>query len=132
MARETIAKTDYYMFEVDPDINRLYITMWGFWENATVAPNYLTDVDPALNKLSSGFTNLVDVTQLKTPPKDVRNHFENIQKKFVSRGMSKNAEVISSAFVEVNLDEVASYSGMFKVLRQFKSMTEAVAWLDEK
>lgn len=127
-----ITKNDYYMFEVDPAINRLFITMKGFWENAGVVPNYLTDVDPALDKLSHGFTNLVDVTQLKNPPKDVRDLFESIQKKFISRGMSKNAEVVSSAFVEVNLDEVASHSGMSAVLRQFKSMAEALAWLDEK
>lgn len=131
MARETIAKTNYYTFEVDPDINRLFLTLVGFWENAGVAPNFLTDADPALDKLRPGFTNLVDVTQLKNPPKDVRDLFESIQKKFMSRGMAKNAEVISSAFVEVNLDEVASQSGMSTVLRQFKSMAEALAWLNE-
>ena len=119
------------MFEVDPDINRLFLTLIGFWENAGVVPNFLTDVDPALEKLRPGFTNLVDVTQLKTPPKDVRDLFETIQKKFMSRGMAKNAEIVSSAFVEVNLDEVASQSGMSTVLRQFKSMAEALSWLNE-
>jgi hypothetical protein len=105
--------------------------MVGFWENAGVVPNFLTDGDLLLEKLNPGFTNLVDVTQMKTPPKDVRDLFEQIQKKFMSRGMSKNAEVISSAFVEVNLDEVASQSGMSTILRQFKSMAEALAWLNE-
>ena len=131
MARETIAKNKYYIFEVDPDINRLFLTLIGFWENAGAVPNFLTDVDPALEKLRSGFTNLVDVTQLKNPPKDVRDLFETIQKKFMSRGMAKNAEVVSSAFIEVNLDEVASQSGMSTVLRQFKSMAEALSWLNE-
>jgi hypothetical protein len=131
MARETIAKNDYYTFEVDTSINRIFITMVGFWENAGVVPNFLTDGDLLLEKLNPGFTNLVDVTQMKTPPKDVRDLFEQIQKKFMSRGMSKNAEVISSAFVEVNLDEVASQSGMSTILRQFKSMAEALAWLNE-
>jgi len=103
----------------------------GFWENAGVVPNFFTDVDPALEKLKPGFTNLVDVTGLKTPPRDVRDLFEKIQKKLMSRGMAKNAEVVSSAFVEVNLEDVASQSGMSTVLRQFKSMSEALSWLNE-
>jgi hypothetical protein len=49
----------------------------------------------------------------------------------MARGISKNAEVVSSAFVEVNLEEVASHSDLSQVLRQFKSMSEALAWLNE-
>jgi len=131
MARETIAKTDYYMFEVDPDINRLFITISGFWENAGIAPNILTDIDRALEKVSPGFTNLVDTTQFKNPPKDVRDLFERVQHKIVARGISKNAEVVSSAFVELNLEEVASQSDLSKVLRQFKGMAEALEWLNK-
>lgn len=131
MARETIAKTNHYMFEVDPDINRLFITISGFWENAGIAPNILNDIDLALNKVRPGFTNLVDTTQFKTPPKDVQELFGRVQKKIVARGIRKNAEVVSSAFVEVNLEEVASKSEMGNVLRQFKGMAEALAWLNE-
>ena len=131
MARETIAKTDYYIFEVDPDINRLFITIQGFWENTGVAPNILTEIDQALEKVRPGFTNLVDTTQFKTPPRDVLEMFSRVQQKIVARGISKNAEVVSSAFVEVNLEEVAAQSDLSKVLRQFKSMAEALAWLNE-
>jgi DNA-binding transcriptional regulator GbsR (MarR family) len=131
MARETVAKTDYYLFEVDPDINRLFLTLRGFWENPSVAPNVLKDMDAALDKVRPGFTNLVDTTQFKTPPKDVMEVFERVQQRIMARGISKNAEVVSSAFVEVNLEEVASQSDLSKVLRQFKSMADALAWLNE-
>jgi hypothetical protein len=131
MARETIAKTSYYMFEVDPDINRLFLTISGFWENAGVAPDVLRDIDLALDKVRPGFTNLVDTTQFKTPPKDVRDLFERVQQRIVARGIKKNAEVVSSAFVELNLEEIAEKSEMGNVLRQFKSMADALAWLNE-
>ncbi|MBN1881420.1 MAG: hypothetical protein JW885_04535 [Deltaproteobacteria bacterium] len=131
MARETIAKTDNYLFEVDPDINRLFITLMGFWENVNVVPNLMTDIDKALDKVRPGFTNLVDTTQFKTPPKEVMEAFGRVQQRIMARGISKNAEVVSSAFVELNLEEVASQSDLSKVLRQFKSMAEALSWLDE-
>jgi hypothetical protein len=131
MARETVVKTDFYLFEVDPDINRLFLTISGFWENAGVAPNVLSDIDLALDKVRPGFTNLVDTTQFKTPPRDVMELFGRVQQKIVARGIRKNAEVVSSAFVELNLEEVASTSDLGNVLRQFKSMAEALAWLNE-
>jgi len=131
MARETIAKTSYYMFEVDPDINRLFITISGFWENAGIAPNILNDIDLALDKVRPGFTNLVDTTQFKNPPKEVQELFARVQQRIVARGIRKNAEVVSSAFVELNLEEVAAKSEMGNVLRQFKGMAEALAWLNE-
>jgi hypothetical protein len=131
MAREMVVKNDHYVLEVDPDINRLFITLQGFWENPTVTPNILTDIDAALDRVRPGFTNLVDTTQFKTPPKDVMEVFERVQQRIMARGISKNAEVVSSAFVEVNLEEVASHSDLSQVLRQFKSMSEALAWLNE-
>jgi hypothetical protein len=131
MARETIAKTEYYLFEVDQDINRLFITISGFWENTAVAPNIISDIDRALERVNPGFTNLVDTTQFKTPPKDVRELFEKVQQRIVARGIRKNAEVVSSAFVELNLEEIAAQSELSDVLRQFKGMAEALAWLNE-
>ena len=131
MAREVIAKTDYYMYEVDPAINRLYTTIWRLWENAGVAPNLHRDIDRALERVQPGFTNLVDSTQFKTPSKDVMELFGQVQKKIMARGISKNAEVVSSAFVEFNLDKVLEKSELSEVSRQFKSMAEALAWLKE-
>jgi hypothetical protein len=132
MAREIIAKNNYYVLEVDQEINRLFITLDGFWENTGVIPDIFADIDRALDKVKPGFTNLVDLSQFKTPPKDVREIFAQVQQRIISRGISKNAEVVSSAFVEVNLEEVASKSDMSKVLRQFKSISEALSWLNEK
>jgi hypothetical protein len=131
MAKETIAKNNRYIFEVDQDINRLFLTFLGFYESVDVVPDFHADVLKAMDRLKPGFTNLVDTTQFKTPPKDVLNLFSRVQQDIVTRGISKNAEVVSSAFVEVNLEEVASRSEFGKVLRQFKSMAEALAWLNE-
>ena len=131
MARETIAKNDHYIFEVDKDINRLFFTFMGFYENTQMVPDFYSDALKALDKLNPGFTSLVDTTQFKTPPKDVMEVFGRVQQRIMARGISKNAEVVSSAFVEVNLEEVASHSDLSQVLRQFKSMADALAWLNE-
>jgi hypothetical protein len=119
------------MYEVDPDINRLYTTIWGLWMNAGVAPNVLRDIGLALERLRPGFTNLVDSTQFKTPSKDVMELFEKVQQKIIAKGISKNAEVVSSGFVELNLEKVLTQSELSRVSRQFKSMAEALAWLNE-
>ena len=131
MARETIAKTDHYMYEVDTDINRLYTTIWGLWKDAGVAPNVLRDIGLALEKLQPGFTNLVDSTRFKTPSKDVMELFNEVQQKILAKGISKNAEVVSSAFVELNLEKVLEQSELSDVSRQFKNMAEALVWLSE-
>jgi hypothetical protein len=131
MAKETIARNDRYIFEVDQDINRLFLTFIGFYESADVIPDFHMDVLKALDKLRPGFTNLVDTTQFKTPPKDVLALFGRVQQDIMASGISKNAEVVSSAFVEVNLEEIASRSEFGKVLRQFRSMAEALEWLNE-
>jgi hypothetical protein len=131
MARETIAKNEYYIIEVDTDINRFYATFVGFYESSNVVPNFVSDVAKAMDRLTSGFTSLVDTTQFKTPPQDVLSLFNRAQQELLRRGVSKNAEVVSSAFVEVNLEEVASRSEFGKVMRQFKSMAEALEWLNE-
>ena len=131
MARETIAKNDRYIFEVDPDINRLFFTFIGFYESIDVIPDFHADALKALDKLGPGFTSLVDTTQFKTPPQDVLDMFNRVQREMVVRGVFKNAEIISSAFIEVNLEELASRSEFAKVLKQFKSMAEALAWLNE-
>jgi hypothetical protein len=131
MAKETIARNDRYIFEVDQDINRLFLTFIGFYESADVIPDFHKDVLKALDKLRPGFTNLVDTTQFKTPPKDVLALFGRVQQDIMASGISKNAEVVSSAFVEVNLEEIASRSEFGKVLRQFRSMAEALEWLNE-
>ena len=119
------------MYEVDKDINRLYTTIWGLWMDAGVAPNVLQDIGRALDKLEPGFTNLVDSTQFKTPSKDVMELFEKVQQKIIARGISKNAEVVSSAFVELNLNKVLKKSELSDVSRQFKGMAEAISWLNE-
>jgi len=131
MARETVVKNDRYIFEVDQDINRLFFTFLGFYENATVVPDFRSDALKTLDKLQPGFTSLVDTTKFKTPPQDVLDLFNKVQEDMIARGVSKNAEVVSSAFVEVNLEELASRSEFGKVLRQFKSMSEALSWLNE-
>ena len=131
MARETIAKNDHYIFEVDKDINRLFFTFMGFYENTQMVPDFYSDALKALDKLNPGFTSLVDTTQFKTPPQDVLDMFNRVQREMVVRGVFKNAEIISSAFIEVNLEELASRSEFAKVLKQFKSMAEALAWLNE-
>ena len=132
MARETIVKNDRYVFEVDPDINRLFFTFIGFYENPEVVPDFHADALKALDRLKPGFTSLVDTTQFKTPPEDVLKLFNKVQQDMIARGVSRNAEVVSSAFVEVNLEELASRSEFGKVLRQFRGMAEALAWLNEK
>lgn len=127
-----IAKTDFYSIEVDTIKNRMYLTIVGFWRNSTVVPNYLDDIKKASRSLSSGFTILTDVSQMKTPSTEVGSLHERAQRLLIEAGLKKTAEIIpdNKAIEKMVLQRLSTKSGM--VRSTFYDKATAEAWLDEK
>jgi len=125
-----IAETAYYRIEVDPNKNRLYLTLWGFWKNLEVAPHFLEDIGKVAHLLQPGFTALANVSQLKPTPQEVKVIHEKAQKILLHAGLRKTAEVIpDDTVVQVQIDDFAKQSKMPK--REFYTQEEAENWLNQ-
>ncbi len=127
---KTIAQNDYYAILVNTTKNRLYLTLTGYWKSRTVVPNYIEDMKKATQQLSKDYTVLADVTQMKTPPKDVVNLHMEVQKMAIAAGLAKTAEIVGQDVItKMAIDRFSKESGMSK--GTFDNKEEAEAWLDE-
>lgn len=127
---KTIVENEHYVILVDTTINRLYLTIKGFWESPSVVPNYKEDIAKAVGELSTGYTILLDATQMKTPPPDVAALRVEAQKVAVAAGLKKMAELVGQdVLAKMTLDRISRVSGMNK--STFDNKKEAEAWLDE-
>lgn len=98
---EEIVKNKFYEIYLDLGKNRAYFTCRGFWESLTVVPNYYEDIVEATAKLRPGFSALIDVKELKTPPQDVIELFMKAQNFALEKGLKKSAHIIDAPVVEM-------------------------------
>jgi hypothetical protein len=127
--KKEIAKTDYYTIEVDKTKNRIYYTPIGFWRNGSVVPNYLSDIQKALNAVTPGFTFLADVRALKIPPQEVQALFKQAQEKAKAAGLSKTAEVLPKSLLRLAVERTSKET---KIQRQgFATIKDAEVWLNK-
>ncbi len=128
--KELIAKNDYYQIEVDRTKNRSYAVYTGFWKSLSLVPNYIEDSKKAIKKLSSGFTSMVDLREMKTPPTEVAELFIKMQKISAEAGFSRGARVIDAAIIKIAAGRVTRESDAEEKVRMFGSWDEAEEWLD--
>jgi hypothetical protein len=126
---ETIVKNEKYEVRFDKSKNRLFYTFTGFWETPDVVVNLMDDCKKGLDQMSSGFTLLVNLSAIKTPSKDVRALFVELQQITMGYNPGRIAEVMDSMMVKVNVDETHDISGV--KTKQFDSVEKATQWLDE-
>ena len=126
-----IAKTDFYSLEIDMPKNRAYLNFTGFCSKASDMPNFLDDVKKAARGLKRGFTLLTDVTEIKTPPKEMEELHVKSQQIWIESGLSKTAEILpASTIAKLALDRWSKTTGMEK--EWFDNKDAAEAWLDGK
>lgn len=124
-----ITKNDYYTITVDQSKNRGYLTLKGYWGSPSDIPNYISDVQASIQKLSKGFTLLVDLTQYNGTSAELYHvHIESL-KLAVSAGLSRAAEVFSkNPLLKVLFDTYSKESGANTMA--FQDDTQAEKWLD--
>lgn len=127
--RQVIYENQQYQIGIDKDKNRAFITIIGFWRNPEEVSEYLPDLDRALQQLQPDFTLLTDLSQMKPHPQALNPVHLAAQQLLLSRGLTQTAEVISSSIVQFQTDLLSKQSSM--PLRQFKSLEQASAYLDE-
>jgi hypothetical protein len=128
--KQTIVENDYYAAYVDKSRNRMYWTLRGFWKDVSVVPDYKIDNRKCLDMLLPGFTVLLDIRELKTPPADVIDlHMENL-KAVENAGMKYQAQVLDQAILKIAGSRVLREAHMEEKMRQFNTIEEADSWLD--
>lgn len=124
-----IVKREKYRMAVDLMKNRIYYTMFGFWQSPADVPNLLQDWEKTLTKVSQGFTVLADLTQSKPAGQSVMPLFEQVQSMLITAGLKKSAELFGeSAIVILGAGRLAKHSGIYR--QSFTDRGKAEAWLD--
>ncbi len=128
--KQMVAENEYYDAYVDKGRNRMYWTFRGFWKDVSVVPDYRIDNRKCLDMLLPGFTVLLDMREMKTPPADVIDlHMENL-KAVENAGMKCQAQVIDQAILKIAGSRVLREAHMEEKMRQFNTVEEADNWLD--
>jgi hypothetical protein len=123
-----IAKTREYSISVEPEINRINLTVTGFWGTPSDVPNYLSDIERAISRVTRGFTVLADFVQMMAPGLGVERIHETAQRILVSSGLSKTAEVRArGAASSTSVDRYSKTLRLEKKL--FDDRSQAEMWL---
>lgn len=123
-----IVENKNYTLYYNPAKNRIYLKIIGFWRSSEIVPDYIKDWSKALSHANKGFTLLTDASEMAMHPKEVGQLHEKAQQLVLKAGVKKVAEVISGAFTELQLNNVAATTKFPK--KNFKNIKEAEAWLD--
>ena len=124
-----IASNIGYSISVDVEVNRLYITLKGFWVDPSQTPDYVKHIKLAIEFLTSPFTALVDVRQMRTPGHLVKDMHVEAQRVTIAAGLVRTAEVFPAGISkELELEGYSLVSNLSR--RGFKSMEKAEEWLN--
>ena len=124
-----VAKDDYYIIYVNNRKNRMYTVLIDFWQNTSDIPNYINDVASALEKLSPGFTLLMDLTRFNGASYEMSNNYVEAQKLAVEAGCKRIAEVIpSNPLIKMLSKDYSKKTGAS--VMTFNDIKHAERWLD--
>ena len=61
----------YFLFSVDVEKNRQYLVLRGYWEDISVAEDFLRYNRESIDRLQPGFTTLIDISELQAPTEEI-------------------------------------------------------------
>jgi hypothetical protein len=127
-----IGRESYYSFTVDTESNRLTIEFLGVWASPEDVPNYLSDLDKALCKVTRGYTLLTLIEDKKPPKLAITKLHKAAMQACMDAGYIKCAIVLKAGKMlqKLSTNVIGKLAGFdFKT---FGDEQEAVKWLDEK
>lgn len=128
----SIAKNQYYDIACNPDKNRMYLRIKGYWKKEEDVSNYVEHIRQGGEQLKPGFNLMVDLREMKTPPIAMNVIHEKAQLTLMNLGLDRTAEIIpKSDIVLKNVTESISERSKMKK-RQFTDPKEAELWLAEQ
>jgi len=129
--REVVAKNEYYEMEVDKEKNRSYSKYIGYWESVNAVPNYLEDIRAVIRRLKPGFTTVIDLREMKIPHPEVINLMIQAQGIGEDGGFSKSARIVLAPLEKLATKRIVNEANVKEKSREFNSVEEAEAWLDQ-
>jgi len=130
--KEVIAKNEYYEIEVNREKNRSYSKYKGYWKSIDVVPNYLNDCRELARRLKPGYETLVDLREFKIPPPEVMEVLLEAQKIDDEAGFSKSARIVERPLEQLASKRISNEANVKEKSREFNSVEEAEAWLDQE
>jgi len=132
MARDVVAQTEFYTFEVDTAANRTLSTYRGFWPDTDEFKNtYIDNVQKMIKRVRPGFTSMVDIREFKVPAPGVVEAIVTVQELLKKAGVKKSARVSDQPTQTIMADRIGREADMEGGSTQmFYSVPEALAWLD--
>jgi hypothetical protein len=126
-----IAHNQYYELFYAPHKNRLYLSIFGFWKNADLVPDYVADLTKAQALLQPAFTLLLDLrTMITHPPAIMGLHVEILELLQIA-GLKKCACVDpSDRIATLQIEDTLVQSHLPS--ERFSTYLEAEAWLEQE
>ena len=126
---QTLVNAERYVLKVDLLKNRMYWTFKGFWKELEGEDAYLQYWHAAANKMTPGFTVLVDLSELQIMSAEWTGIAVKTQEIVMAAGVKAVAEVIPGrAVLELQAGRIANTTGIRKQV--FPTKAAAEAWLD--
>ena len=128
-------KEDFYTIIADTEKNRIFMRIFGAWEEESQVPNYNTDMEKAVTYMKEGFTTCVTLDEKKAPKFGMTKLHKKQQEILMSAGNSKTAvftpgkQILQTMTLNV-VGKLSGMSGAGKV-KIFKQLEAAEAWLEE-
>ncbi len=129
MPTTPIAETSHYRLAFNPEKNRIYFWVMGYWKKADDVPFYIRDWEKAIRLSKPGFTLLGDMSEMITHPQDIRALHELVMGKLQKAGVSKVGEIASKDKIAM-LQTAAMAQAMQLRLKSFQTQEEAESWLN--
>lgn len=124
-----IAIRDYYEIKINQEKNRAYIKLSDYWKYTSEASEYIEHIISGVQKLTKGFTVLVDMIEYNGTSSDLHHLHVEAQRISVEAGVSRFAEVFNNNPILKTFSDIYSKeSGA--ITMAFHDKTHAERWLD--
>ena len=125
---ETIAENEKYEIKVEASKKRIYFKVIGYWKRVEEVPNFISDVQKAVNIVGPGFSIITDMRSASPPAEEARQLHVKTSEIMKNNNVNKIAEIVDSSVVKLSVSRTTSAD----LKRQsFSSVEEAESWLDE-
>jgi hypothetical protein len=124
-----IAQNSCYEIMYESVLNRIYLTVKGFWKNKEAVPEYLEDVQKALKLTQPGFSLLSDMSTMITHPQRLSSLHLEVHKLLKQAGLTKAASVEpTDRIATLQVEDICNKSQF--PCRVFASCSDAEVWLN--
>jgi hypothetical protein len=127
--KEIVADKLFYSIALDPEKQRLYMDLRGFWASTTRVPEFKKDLQRAITRFKQKpFSVLMDLREFHPPLPEVTKLQLQCQKLMKDSGLLCSAGIVSEKPQQMVVEKYAEKADI--LMESFNDVTEAEKWLD--